>query len=129
VIAEIIVDTHLILWMLTAPEQLTPGERDVIANAGVRLLSVGSLWEIGILIGLGRIKNDPRLMEVPAGFRLLPVTSPHCKNFAALPRHHKDPFDRMLIAQAAVERVSLLTRDQAMLAYAGIAQIVRFPEA
>jgi PIN domain nuclease of toxin-antitoxin system len=82
----------------------------------------------GILIGLGRIENDERLLEVPAGYRLLPITSAHCKTFAGLPQHHKDPFDRMLIAQAVCERLCLLTRDRAIMAYAEQAVILRHPE-
>ena len=81
------------------------------------------------MIDLGRIEANPRLMNVPEGFEQLPILPAHCQSFASLPRRHGDPFDRMLIAQAQSERLSLLTRDRMMLNYAEHANILRFPEA
>ena len=81
------------------------------------------------MIDLGRIEANPRLMNVPEGFEQLPILPAHCQSFASLPRRHGDPFDRMLIAQAQSEGLSLLTRDRAMLGYADLATIQRLPEA
>ena len=124
----VLVDTHILLWMRTAPEILTPGELRAIDSARIRYVSAVTLWEFGILIDLGRIEANERLLEVPEGYDLLPISPAHCQTFAGLPRHHRDPFDRMLIAQAQSERVPLLTRDRAMMAYGEHAMILRYPE-
>jgi PIN domain nuclease of toxin-antitoxin system len=80
-------------------------------------VSAVTLWEIAILISLGRVAADERLLEVADGYELLPVRPDHCKALIALPRRHRDPFDRMLIAQARCENLTLLTRDQAIIGY------------
>ena len=125
--AALLIDTHVLLWTRTGPERLTPGERQVIEAAPIRYISCVSLWEFAILIGLGRIEVDERLMDVPDGYDLLPIKPDHCKAVATLPRHHRDPFDRMLVAQAQTERVSLLTRDRVIEAYRDHATILRYP--
>jgi PIN domain nuclease of toxin-antitoxin system len=76
-----------------------------------------TLWEIAILTGLGRVARDDRLLDVPDGFDLLPVLAHHCRALIELPHRHRDPFDRMLIAQARAERLTLLTRDRAIIDY------------
>jgi PIN domain nuclease of toxin-antitoxin system len=90
-------------------------------------MSAVSLWEIAILMALDRVARDPRLLAVPDGFDLLPVLPDHCKALVALPLRHRDPFDRMLIAQARAERLALLTRDRAIIGYgAAGAEVVTF---
>jgi PIN domain nuclease of toxin-antitoxin system len=120
----LLVDTHFILWTRIAPKNLTRRERNILIEASIRHISVVSLWEIAILLGGGRVPNDDRLLEVPEGFTLLPIRQDHCKLLATLPRHHRDPFDRMLIAQAQCEGLLLLTRDRAMEAYREYATIL-----
>ncbi len=127
-ISGVLVDTHILLWSRTDPEELTDGERRVIEMAPLRYVSCVTLWEFGILVGLRRIEAREGLFSVPEGYELLPISPAHCETYAALPRHHRDPFDRMLIAQAQYEQVTLLTRDRAMLGYADQATILRFPE-
>jgi PIN domain nuclease of toxin-antitoxin system len=117
VIAALLVDTHLVLWARIAPERLTTGERRALDDARSCYVSAVSLWEITILMALGRIGQDERLLAVPDGFDLLPVLPDHCNVLVALPRLHRDPFDRMLIAQARAEHIALLTRDRAIIAY------------
>jgi len=117
VIAAILVDTHLVLWARMSPERLTGGERCALDDARSCYVSAVSLWEIAILMGLDRLAQDPRLLAVPDGFDLLPVLPDHCRALVALPRQHRDPFDRMLIAQARTEHLALLTRDRAIIAY------------
>ena len=124
----LLVDTHILLWVRTDPETLTSGERRTIEGAQIRYVSAVTLWEFAILIGLGRIEARERLLDVPDGYDLLPISPAHCKAVAKLPRHHRDPFDRMLIAQAQAEHVPLLTRDQALTAYREQATILRFPD-
>jgi PIN domain nuclease of toxin-antitoxin system len=127
VTSGLLIDTHILLWARTDPETLTPGERRTIESALIRYVSAVTLWEFAILIGLGRIEASEHLLDVPDGYDLLPISPAHCKAVAKLPRRHRDPFDRMLIAQAQAEHVPLLTRDQAMTAYAEQATILRFP--
>ena len=116
-IAAILVDTHLVLWARIAPERLTCGERRALDTTRSCYVSAVSLWEIAILMGLDRLARDPRLFAVPDGFDLLPVLPDHCEALVALPTLHHDPFDRMLIAQARVEHLVLLTRDKAIIGY------------
>ena len=116
-IAALLVDTHLVLWARIAPERLTTGERCALDDARSCYMSAVSLWEIAILMALDRVARDERLLVVPDGFDLLPVLPDHCRALVALPRRHRDPFDRMLIAQARAERLALLTRDRAIIDY------------
>jgi len=117
VIAAILVDTRLVLWARIAPERLTTGEQRALDDARSCYISAVSLWEIAILMTLDRIAQDQRLLAVPDGFDLLPVLPDHCRALVALPRLHRDPFDRMLIAQARAEHLALLTRNRAIIAY------------
>lgn len=120
----VLVDTHLVLWLRVNPPLLRPDERNLIAAASVRYVSMASIWEIAILMGLGRAPADDALLKVPDGFDLLSIALDHCTAYARLPWHHRDPFDRMLIAQAQSEGVPLLTRDRAMHAYRQLATIL-----
>ena len=126
-IAAILVDTHLILWARIAPERLTIGERRALDDARLCYISAVSLWEIEILMALDRVARDQRLLGIPDGFDLLPVLPDHCRALVALPQRHRDPFDRMLIAQARAEHLALLTRDRAIIEYgAAGADVVTF---
>ena len=97
--------------MRAEPGKLTDQERTAIDTAPRRAVSIVSLWEIALLISLGRIADDPRLFMSPQGVELLPLRPSHCQELVRLPHHHRDPFDRMLIAQARIEGQALLTRD------------------
>jgi PIN domain nuclease of toxin-antitoxin system len=126
---SILVDTHIFLWVRIAPERLIAGERHALDTALLRYISVVTLWEIAILMTLGRIGQEDRLLDVPDGFELLQIRAEHCKTLLALPRRHRDPFDRMLIAQARSERLALLTRDKAVIDYrADELQVLSFGE-
>lgn len=113
----ILVDTHYVIWQRTKPQELTQAERDLLDNAAIRHVSIASIWGIAILQGLGRVPRDPQLLEVPPGFNLLQVSLPHCRAYTGLPMHHRDPFDRMLVAQAVHENLVLVTRDRPMQTY------------
>ena len=113
----VLLDTHILLWLRTAPDRLSERERRAIVAAPCRYVSAVSLWEIALLIGLDRIENDSRFFVVPEGFDLLPITANHCHMLTGLPWHHRDPFDRMLIAQARTDSLLLLTRDSKIIAY------------
>ncbi len=103
--------------MRADPAKLLPSERLSIDQAPCRLVSIVTFWEVAILINLGRIEADQRLFTVPQGVDLLTIRPEHCQDLAGLPQLHRDPFDRMLIAQARIEGLLLLTRDTKIINY------------
>ncbi|CAA7618612.1 type II toxin-antitoxin system VapC family toxin [Magnetospirillum sp. UT-4] len=107
----VLLDTHMVLWLRADPGRLTATERRLIDRAPRRHVSAVTFWEIALLVGAGRIEDDPRLYDLPGGLELLPVAPEHCRLIAELPSIHRDPFDRMLIAQARAEDLLLLSRD------------------
>jgi PIN domain nuclease of toxin-antitoxin system len=122
---KLLLDTHLLLWAAGAPEKLSPAARAVLENTDTELMfSAASLWEISIKRSLGRsnFQVDPRLLRrglLDNGYHELAITSEHAVNVESLPPLHKDPFDRLLIAQAMVEGIALLTSDAQVAAYPG----------
>ncbi len=114
---SLLLDTHILLWLRGPAGLLSEGERRIIDQAPVRYVSAASLWEIAILASLGRIQADDRLYALPQGLELLPVEARHCRELAHLPQIHRDPFDRMLIAQARTDDLALLTRDTKIITY------------
>ncbi|MGK5025060.1 type II toxin-antitoxin system VapC family toxin [Janthinobacterium sp. RB2R34] len=122
---KLLLDTHLLLWAAGDPGRLSPVSRALIEDAGNELFfSPASLWEISIKHGLGRVdfQADPRVLRralLDNGYSELPVTSEHAVAIEGLPPIHKDPFDRMLVAQATVEGITLLTADALLAQYPG----------
>lgn len=122
---KILLDTHLLLWAAGQPDRLSPEARTFIDNPANELLfSAASLWEVVIKRGLGRddFKVDARVLRrglLDNGYSELPVVSDHVVAIDSLPAIHKDPFDRVLIAQATVEGITLLTTDSAVAKYPG----------
>jgi PIN domain nuclease of toxin-antitoxin system len=118
---KILLDTHILLW--AAANELPAAAEQYIADMSNTLLfSPASLWEILIKNGLSRADFDvvPALLYgglIDAGYEELPITSRHTLFVASLPPIHKDPFDRILLAQAASEGVPLLTADSALTRY------------
>jgi PIN domain nuclease of toxin-antitoxin system len=116
---RILLDTHLLLWALSQPSKLSPATRKQIIAAEV-YVSAASIWEISIKSALGKLAakaGDVLAGVEPAGFSMLPITGEHAAKVAELPMLHKDPFDRMLVAQASVEPMLLLTNDEALRGY------------
>jgi PIN domain nuclease of toxin-antitoxin system len=118
-VSGVLVDTHIALWALGDPERLTADERAVLVDPGVdRCLSPISVWEAAIRREAGRLRAPRNLSAVLAGeFRMLEVTASLLEAAAQLPRHHADPFDRVLIAHALEADLSVLTRDTAFADY------------
>ena len=120
---KLLLDTHLLLWAAGQPDRLSKTARDLIEAEGSELIfSAASLWEIVIKRGLGRedFKVDARLLRrglLDNGYTELPIASEHVVAIDSLPPLHKDPFDRVLIAQAVVEGVILLTTDEVVACY------------
>ncbi|MHB1576554.1 MAG: type II toxin-antitoxin system VapC family toxin [Candidatus Dormibacteria bacterium] len=119
-----LLDTHIWLWMLAAPQKLGARVRDLVTDSDNRLvLSVASSWEIAIKYGVGRLALPerpalfvPKFMDA-TGVRGLPIEHRHALAVAELPMHHRDPFDRILVAQAQLEGMALVTADTAFDAY------------
>lgn len=115
---NLLLDTHAFLWWLADDAGLSSAARRAIAEpSAIVHVSAASLWEIAIKRALGKLEvESPDLAaEIPAnGFVELPITGRHALAAGALPRHHDDPFDRMLVAQALSEDLVLVTRDPAV---------------
>jgi PIN domain nuclease of toxin-antitoxin system len=122
---KLLLDTHVLLWAAGEPERLSPATRTLIeAEEHELVFSAASVWEIAIKRSLGRADFvvDPRLLRrglLDNGYTELPITSEHALAVDALPPLHRDPFDRILVAQAAVEGMVLVTADPAVLRYPG----------
>lgn len=122
---KLLLDTHLLLWAAGQPERLSAKAKKLLSDPANELLfSAASLWEIAIKNTLGRpdFRVDPRILRrglLDNGYAELPVTGQHAVGIDGLPPLHKDPFDRLLLSQALVEGVTLLTRDEELARYAG----------
>lgn len=122
---KLLLDTHLLLWAAGQPDRLPAAIQSMIDDSENELMfSVASLWEIGIKSGLGRadFNVDPRLLRrglLDNGYDELTITGQHAIAVTALPPVHKDPFDRILVAQSAVEGILLLTADPIVARYPG----------
>lgn len=116
---KLLLDTHALLWMFAAPSRLGDQAAEALVDVQNDLyVSAGSLWEIGIKIGIGKLdlgrdwarQLDRRLSRI--SIEILPVLLNHCARVSRLPHHHRDPFDRLIIAQALTEKLSVVSRDQ-----------------
>jgi PIN domain nuclease of toxin-antitoxin system len=122
---KLLLDTHLLLWAASEPHRLTPPARALLSDPGNLLaFSAASLWEVAIKAGLGRadFRADAALLRrglLDNGYEELPVTGAHAVAVAALPSLHRDPFDRMLVAQALTEGLLLVTADPMVAGYPG----------
>ncbi len=117
---RLLLDTHIFLWWLSDWERISEPARAAIADPGNEVfVSAVSGWEIGIKKAKGRLVAPDDLAAVvdEKRFEHLPLTFAHAERAAALPSHHRDPFDRMLIAQAQAEGLVLVTRDSRMADY------------
>lgn len=117
--SAVLVDTHVALWALGEPDRLTAAERAVLVDPAVdRCLSPMSIWEAAIKREAGRLRAPRHLTAILASeFRLLEVSASLLEAAAELPDHHSDPFDRVLIAHALQDDLSVLTRDSAFAEY------------
>lgn len=122
---KLLLDTHLLMWAAGLPDQLSATARALIEDPANELcFSAASLWEVSIKRGLGRsdFQVEPRLLRrglLDHGYAEVPVTSAHAVAIDSLPPIHRDPFDRILIAQSMVEGLLLLTVDATVAQYPG----------
>lgn len=127
---KLLLDTHLLLWAAGEPKKLSPKARTLILDTQNELMfSAASVWEVAIKRTLGRadFQVDSRLFRrglIDNGYVELPVLSAHAVAVEALPPIHKDPFDRLLVAQTLVEGIVLLTTDAMVAQYGGSVRLV-----
>ena len=127
---NLLLDTHILLWAAAGPGKLSPEATALINDENNRLyFSAASLWEVVIKNRLGRpdFRVDPHLLRrglVDNGYSELPITSQHALAVSHLPDIHKDPFDRILVAQAETEGFLLLTSDELVARYPGPVRLI-----
>ena len=127
---KLLLDTHLLLWAAGEPQKLSAKARRLLADTNNELMfSAASVWEVAIKRGLGRadFQVDSRLFRrglLDNGYLELPVFSAHAVAVDSLPPIHKDPFDRLLVAQSLVEGMALLTSDATVAQYGGSIRMV-----
>ena len=122
---KLLLDTHALLWFIGNDPQLSaPARQNIESPAHDKFVSAASLWEIAIKLSLGKVKLPrpfgevfPQQLEVN-GFELLPISCAHLNQLVALSFHHRDPFDRLLIAQAMADDMTIVTRDPEFSKYA-----------
>lgn len=124
---RLLLDTQVLIWTLSAPNRLPLAVRNDIARSDV-FVSAASIWEIAIKFASGKLKTDPTLVLNPlpaVGYDLLPVSGLHAARTADLNMLlHKDPFDRLLVAQALCESMTLLGNDEALKPYAPTVRVI-----
>ncbi len=122
--ADLLLDTHTLLWALSAPDRLSQAAREALGDpTRARWVSTASIWELAIKSSLGKVSLGvplPVLVRdtLPAcGLGMLPVVADHAVEVERLPYHHRDPFDRLLVAQARVEGLTLVSADPHIARY------------
>ncbi len=113
-------DTHALLWLLGEDERLSPRADRLLSGAGGDvLLSAGVVWEVAIKRSIGKLDapDDFARQMLGAGVTPLPITVEHADLAGSLPWHHRDPFDRLLVAQASIEKAVLVSGDPRLRAY------------
>lgn len=117
---NVLLDTHIVLWWLADDEKLNSTYREVISSPdNLCYVSAVTIWEISIKAGLGKLRIPENFTGElkKEGFQPLPITWSHCHRVYHLPHHHRDPFDRLLVAQAEEEDLILLSVDEVMRKY------------
>lgn len=124
---RLLLDTHLVLWAMQNSRALSAAAREHLRKADAVFVSAVSLWEIAIKADLGKLEVDVERLEqklTEAGFQQLPISWAHALKLRELPPLHRDPFDRLLVAQAMSEPLRLLTHDSALAAYSDLVTLV-----
>jgi PIN domain nuclease of toxin-antitoxin system len=116
---HLLLDTHIFLWWRSDNARIRSEVRDVIRDADTVFVSAASAWEIAIKSSLGQISISAPFEEgvIESGFDRLNIAFPHAAAVRDLPLHHRDPFDRLLVAQAICERLTLVTHDRNLAPY------------
>lgn len=124
---RLLLDTHIFLWVVADSRKLSRRARGILDSADAVFVSPVSIWEIAIKSRLGKMNADAETMAraiAETGFEELPVLARHAVEVAGLADHHRDPFDRLLIAQAISEPMKLITADAQLCAYSDLVMLV-----
>jgi len=136
-VAQYLIDTHIFLWAIDAPEHLRVAEHHILDDSSTDVaVSVASFWELSIKLAKGSLRLRPSKSKIGnnyfatqariAGFSVLPIDAPEAEYVRLLPRIHSDPFDRLLIAQALLSSRIVITRDDVFANYPGIQVFVPY---
>ncbi|MGE1155355.1 type II toxin-antitoxin system VapC family toxin [Pseudomonas kitaguniensis] len=124
---RVLLDTHILLWALSDDPKLSGKARKLIENAAEIYVCAATFWELAIKVGLGKLDadlNEIREYCLESGFIELPITSEHAIAVKDLEHHHKDPFDRLIVATAISEPMKLQTADPQVAQYSSLAILV-----
>ena len=124
---QVLLDTHVFLWLVSGSRRLNRQAKAIIESSERVLISSATIWEIAIKVQLGKLTADVDevINQIHAnGFEELPIYARHARQVARLPRHHGDPFDRLLIAQAISETIKLLTPDLQLKPYSELVECI-----
>ena len=119
--SALLLDTRVVLWALGDVQNLSPAARDALADGSIPAnVSAASIWEISVKRATGKLKAPDDLLAriADASFDSLPIDQEHAYTAGALPLHHRDPFDRMLIAQAKLEAMPIISADRIFTSFA-----------
>ena len=121
---KFLIDTHAFLWFVNGDSGLSPSAQSLITDpSNQRYLSTGSFWEMAIKVGLGKLDLDMTFEELfwdhveTNDIEVLTIQRPHLDVYTSLPFHHKDPFDRLIIAQGLAESIPIITHDAIFVSY------------
>jgi PIN domain nuclease of toxin-antitoxin system len=120
---RLLLDTQVFVWITQDSPRLSKAAKALILEASEVYVSAASIWEIAIKAKLGKIDADPQRMAqaiTESGFSELPITAQHAAGVERLPEHHKDPFDRLLVAQALAEPLRLVSSDSQLAKYSDL---------
>lgn len=124
---RLLLDTHILLWTLSDDARLTTKARKIIENAADIYVSAATFWEMAIKVGLGKLNVDIEEIRqycIDSGFIELPVSTEHAIAVKDLEHHHRDPFDRIIVATAMTEPMKVLTADPLVAQYTDLAVLV-----
>jgi len=127
---HLLVDTHVLLWAIAEPQKLPRGSQAKLEAAENEVLfSAASIWELAIKLQIGRLVLPVELEDIieaakTMGFAELPVSAAHAARVRRLPLYHRDPFDRLLVAQAIYEPARLLTADRTLGQYSNLVEVI-----
>ncbi|PCR93705.1 PIN domain nuclease [Pseudomonas fluorescens] len=124
---RVLLDTHILLWVLADDQKLSGKARQLINNAAEIYVSAATFWEMAIKVGVGKLSVDLEEIRrycVESGFIELPVSSEHAIAVKDLESHHRDPFDRLIVATAMTEPMKLLTADPIVAKYTSLAILI-----
>jgi PIN domain nuclease of toxin-antitoxin system len=118
-----LIDTHILIWYINGDKNLSDKQIHLIENPGNKLvISIVSFWELTVKLSLNKLRLDKDLRQIEEyilerDFEILNISFDHLNTLSELPHHHKDPFDRLLIAQAITENLTIISADQHFTAY------------